>query len=47
MIKEQEPETVQALLEAIDGLKEGNAPGMHIYKGCVYWGNAMKKYLRS
>ncbi len=35
------------LAEAIDGMKEGNAPGMHFYKRGAVWGQAVKKYLRS
>ncbi|KAL2860614.1 hypothetical protein BJX68DRAFT_89361 [Aspergillus pseudodeflectus] len=32
---------------AIDGLKEGNVPGIHAYKRGAYWGEAVKKFLRS
>ncbi|KAL3464420.1 hypothetical protein BJX64DRAFT_96534 [Aspergillus heterothallicus] len=32
---------------AIDGLKEGNVPGIHAYKRGTYWGEAVKKFLRS
>ncbi|KAL2814917.1 hypothetical protein BJX63DRAFT_183248 [Aspergillus granulosus] len=32
---------------AIDGLKEGNVPGIHTYKRGRYWGEAVKKFLRS
>ncbi|KAL3493645.1 hypothetical protein BJX62DRAFT_71063 [Aspergillus germanicus] len=32
---------------AIDGLKEGNVPGIHAYKRAAYWGEAIKKFLRS
>ena len=35
------------LADAIDGLKSGNAPGMHFYKRGAVWGEAVKKYLRS
>ncbi|KAF3762823.1 hypothetical protein M406DRAFT_46873 [Cryphonectria parasitica EP155] len=35
------------LADAIDGLKEGNAPGMWTYKGAVRWGKKVKEYLRS
>lgn len=34
------------LAQAIDGLKEGNAPAMHFYKKGVVWGEAVKEYLR-
>ena len=37
----------EELAEAIDGLKGGNVPGMHLYKRGVVWGEAVKKYLRS
>jgi hypothetical protein len=37
----------EALAEAINGLKEGSAPGMHFYKRGAVWGEAVKKYLRS
>ncbi|KAJ5918853.1 hypothetical protein N7454_009997 [Penicillium verhagenii] len=32
---------------AIDGLKNGNVPGMHAYKRGNYWGEAVKEFLRS
>jgi hypothetical protein len=32
---------------AIDGLKEGNVPRIHAYKRAAYWGEAIKKFLRS
>ena len=35
------------LAEAIDGLKNGNAPQMHFYKRGTVWGEAAKRYLRS
>ncbi|CAN8099693.1 unnamed protein product [Discula destructiva] len=35
------------LADAIDGLKEGNAPDMWTYKGAVRWGKAVKDFLRS
>ncbi|THC99939.1 hypothetical protein EYZ11_000637 [Aspergillus tanneri] len=35
------------LATAIDGLKEGNVPGMHWYKRAPLWGEAVKKFLRS
>lgn len=35
------------LAEAIDGFKEGNAPGMWTYKGAIRWGKKVKEYLRS
>lgn len=47
------PEEIKAeglgpqLAEAIDGLRDGNAPGMWTYKGAVRWGKAVKEYLRS
>lgn len=34
------------LAEAIDGLKDGNVPGMHFYKRGAVWGEAVKRYLR-
>lgn len=33
--------------DAIMGLKDGNAPGMWVYKGTVRWGKAVVEYLRS
>ncbi|KAL8282847.1 hypothetical protein RB600_006026 [Gaeumannomyces tritici] len=35
------------LADAIEGLKDGNAPGMWLYKGAVRWGNSVCKYLRA
>ncbi|GAB1194713.1 hypothetical protein APSETT444_003959 [Aspergillus pseudonomiae] len=35
------------LAEAIDGLKQGNAPGFHFYKRAAVWGESAKAYLRS
>lgn len=35
------------LVEAIDGLKDGNAPGFHWYKRAAVWGDVVKAYLRS
>ncbi|KAK3940872.1 hrq family protein 2 [Diplogelasinospora grovesii] len=35
------------LADAIEGLKEGNAPGMWVYKGGVRWGKAVCEFLRS
>lgn len=35
------------LADAIDGLKQGNAPEMWTYKGAVRWGKAVKDFLRS
>jgi hypothetical protein len=37
----------EALAEAIDGLKEGNAPGFHFYKRAAVWGESAKAFLRS
>lgn len=37
----------EELADAIDGLKEGNVPGMHFYKKGAVWGEAAKRYLRS
>ncbi|KAJ5103104.1 hypothetical protein N7532_003633 [Penicillium argentinense] len=36
----------EALAEAIDGLKQGNAPGFHFYKRAAVWGESAKAYLR-
>ena len=36
-----------AMVEAIDGLKEGNVPGFHRYKRAPVWGEKVKEYLRS
>jgi len=35
------------LADAIEGLKQGNAPGMWVYKGGVRWGKSVARYLRS
>ncbi|KAJ5792817.1 uncharacterized protein N7503_008795 [Penicillium pulvis] len=35
------------LAVAIDGLKKGNVPAMHAYKRGDYWGEAVKRFLRS
>lgn len=35
------------LADAIEGLKEGNAPGMWTYKGGVRWGKSVCEFLRS
>ncbi|KAH6847103.1 hypothetical protein B0I37DRAFT_374299 [Chaetomium sp. MPI-CAGE-AT-0009] len=35
------------LADAIEGLQEGNAPGMWVYKGGVRWGKAACEYLRA
>ncbi|GKT40666.1 uncharacterized protein ColSpa_00847 [Colletotrichum spaethianum] len=35
------------LADAIDGLKNGNAPGMWVYKGASRWGKSVCNYLRS
>lgn len=35
------------LADAIDGLKQGNAPEMWTYKGAVRWGRAVNAFLRS
>ncbi|KAB8213483.1 hypothetical protein BDV33DRAFT_196900 [Aspergillus novoparasiticus] len=37
----------EVLAEAIDGLKQGNAPGFHFYKWSAVWGESPKSYLRS
>ncbi|CCC05339.1 unnamed protein product [Sordaria macrospora k-hell] len=37
----------EALAQAIEGLGEGNAPGMWRYKGAVRWGGAVVRWLRS
>ncbi|KAE8373372.1 hypothetical protein BDV26DRAFT_69155 [Aspergillus bertholletiae] len=37
----------EVLSEAIDGLKQGNAPGFHFYKRAAVWGESAKSYLRS
>jgi hypothetical protein len=37
----------EELAQAIDGLKQGNAPQMHFYKRDTVWGEAVKRYLRS
>jgi hypothetical protein len=36
----------EALADAIDGLGEGNAPGMKVYKRQVVWGEKVKAFLR-
>ncbi|KAJ5287125.1 hypothetical protein N7478_002811 [Penicillium angulare] len=35
------------LVEAINGLRQGNAPGFHFYKRAAVWGEFVKAYLRS
>lgn len=35
------------LADAIDGLKNGNAPKMWVYKGGIRWGRSVSEYLRS
>ncbi|OHW91827.1 DUF3445 domain-containing protein [Colletotrichum incanum] len=35
------------LADAIEGLKNGNAPGMWVYKGASRWGKSVCEYLRS
>lgn len=35
------------LANAVDGLKRGNVPGMHIYKKGDVWGEALKDFLRT
>ncbi|KAB5522122.1 hypothetical protein GE09DRAFT_501206 [Coniochaeta sp. 2T2.1] len=35
------------LIEAIEGLQKGNAPGMFMYKGAVRWGKSVCEYLRA
>lgn len=37
----------EALAQAIDGLKEGSTPGIHLYKGGPVWEKAVKEFLRS
>ncbi|KAK4201705.1 hypothetical protein QBC40DRAFT_263968 [Triangularia verruculosa] len=37
----------EELAEAVEGLKEGNAKGMYVYKGAVRWGERVCEYLRS
>jgi hypothetical protein len=37
----------EELAAAIDGLREGNVPGMHWYKRGPVWGEAVKEFLRS
>ena len=37
----------ESLIEAIDGLKNGNAPGFHLYKRAAVWGDFVKEYLRT
>lgn len=36
----------EALAEAIDGLKNGSAPGFHLYKRAAVWGESVKAYLQ-
>ncbi|KAL8367688.1 hypothetical protein RB599_003537 [Gaeumannomyces hyphopodioides] len=35
------------LADAIEGLRDGNAPGMWVYKGAVRWGKSVCEYLRA
>lgn len=35
------------LVDAIEGLKKGNAPGMWKYKSAIRWGKSVCEYLRS
>lgn len=35
------------LADAIDGLSQGNAPGMWTYKGAIRWGKKVNEYLRA
>lgn len=35
------------LAASIDGLRDGNVPGMHVYKRGPAWGEAVKEYLRN
>lgn len=35
------------LVEAIEGLQKGNAPGMFKYKGAVRWGKSVCEYLKA
>lgn len=37
--------SANAMIEAIDGLKAGNAPGIHFYKKAGVWGDSVKRYL--
>jgi hypothetical protein len=37
----------EELATAIEGLKDGNTPEMHIYKRGFVWGDAVTTYLRS
>ncbi|RDW87238.1 hypothetical protein BP5796_02932 [Coleophoma crateriformis] len=37
----------EEMIAAIDGLKAGNAPGIHFYKRAGIWGDSLKAYLRS
>lgn len=37
----------EELAKAIDGLRDGSAPQMHVYKRGPVWGEAVKEYLRS
>lgn len=36
----------ESLAQAIDGLKEGSAPGFHLYKRAAVWGDSVRIYLR-
>jgi hypothetical protein len=36
----------EELAAAVDGLREGNVPAMHVYKRGAVWGEAVKAYLR-
>ncbi|KAJ5463999.1 hypothetical protein N7475_007134 [Penicillium sp. IBT 31633x] len=36
----------ESLSQAIDGLQNGNSPGIYEYKKCNIWGEAIKTYLR-
>ena len=37
----------ETLAEAIDGLKNGTAPGFYFYKRAAVWGESVKAYLRA
>ncbi|KAI9660984.1 MAG: hypothetical protein M1821_009311 [Bathelium mastoideum] len=37
----------EALAQAIDGLKAGNVPSMHVYKRGAVWGERVKEFLRA
>ena len=45
--KREKTKMGEALARAIEGLGEGNAPGMWRYKGAVKWGGAVVRWLRS